>query len=169
MATDTKATVPRRRGGLLARVVRTSPASREVDLALVVVRIALAWVFIYNGGAKAFGWFNGPGFNATADGLMSDTAHLNPGGFFALLVCVIELGGAIALILGVGSRLFALALVGDMVMATITVTWSNGIEQLNAGYELNLALAALALVIVLLGAGRFSVDAIAERRIVAKE
>jgi putative oxidoreductase len=99
---------------------------------------------------------------------MSDTAHLNPGGFFAVLVCVIELGAAIALILGLGSRLAALVLVGDQIVAVITVNWTNGIEQLNGGYELNIALIALALVMVFMGAGRYSVDAIVERRLAAK-
>jgi uncharacterized membrane protein YphA (DoxX/SURF4 family) len=54
MATETTTTPGAR--GLLARVVRTRPATLEVDVALLVVRIALAWIFIYNGGAKAFGW-----------------------------------------------------------------------------------------------------------------
>jgi putative oxidoreductase len=153
---------------VIGRLVSTRPATREVDIALVAVRIALAWIFLYNGSAKAFGWFNGPGLDGTAD-FMSDTAHLNPGGFFAVLVCVVELGAAVALIFGLASRLFALVLVGDQVIAIITVSWTNGIEQLHAGYELNLALIALALVIVLLGAGRFSVDALAERRLAAVE
>ncbi len=101
---------------------------------------------------------------------MSDTAGLNPGGFFAVLGGVIELGGAIALIFGLASRLVGLALFGDMVMAMITVTWAHGIHSnVNAGYEINLAVAALALVIVLLGAGRYSVDALVERRVVATE
>jgi putative oxidoreductase len=167
MNTETTS-IGRGRRGLLARLVATSAASREVDIALVVVRVALAWIFIYNGAAKAFGWWDGPGIHGTAD-FMSDTAHLNPGGFFAVLACVIELGAAIALILGLGSRLFALALLGDQIVAVITVNWTNGIEQLNGGYELNLALIALAIVVILMGAGRFSVDALAERRLAAKE
>ncbi len=54
-----------------------------------------------------------------------------------------------------------LGLVGDMVIATVTVTWRNGIvsNAAGSGYEINLALAALALVIVILGTGRFSLDA----------
>lgn len=167
MTTATSTAQPRSRG-LLARLVSTRPASREADIALLVGRLALAWIFIYNGGAKAFGWWNGGGIDATAD-FMSDTAHLNPGGFFAVLACVIELSAAVGLIVGLASRLFALALVGDQIVAVITVNWTNGIEQLNAGYELNLALIALALVIVLLGAGRFSLDALIERRIAARE
>lgn len=154
----------------LAFVVRTRTGSTEGDVALVAVRVALAWIFTYYGGAKLFGWFNGGGIHRTAD-FMANTAHLHPGTFFAVLGGVIELGAAIALLLGLGSRLFALALVGDMVMAVITVTGQNGIDSAKAdsGYELNLALAVLALVVVLLGAGRFSLDALAERRATAGE
>jgi uncharacterized membrane protein YphA (DoxX/SURF4 family) len=55
-----------------------------------------------------------------------------------------------------------------MVMAMITVSWANGInsETPTPGYELNMALGVLALVVAILGAGRFSVDALAERRFV---
>ncbi len=147
---------------------RTSPLPS--DLALVAVRTALAWIFIYYGAGKLFGSFNGPGIHRTAL-FFSNTAHLHPGGFFAVLGGVIEFGGGIALILGFGSRLAGLALFGDMVMAMITVTWANGINSasLTPGYELNMALGVLALVIAVFGAGRFSVDAIAERRVAAVE
>ncbi|HET6966619.1 MAG TPA: DoxX family protein [Acidimicrobiales bacterium] len=145
-------------------------SSLEADLALVAVRTALAWIFVYYGASKLFGSFNGPGIHQTAR-FMADTAHLHPGELFAVVGGVIEFGGAIALALGIASRLAGLALFGDMVMAMITVTWVNGInsEKLPAGYELNVALAVLALVVVLLGAGRFSVDAVVERRLVGME
>ncbi len=170
MVTAPRPTARRRAGALMATVVRTRTAALSVDLALIAVRIALAWIFIYYGAAKLFGWFNGLGIHGTAL-YFSNTAHLHPGGFFAVLGGVIEFGGAIALAFGLGSRLAGLALFGDMVMAMITITWANGInsEKLPAGYELNVALAVLALVIVLLGAGRFSVDALAERRVLARK
>ena len=59
-----------------------------------------------------------------------------------------------------------IALFGDMVMAMITVTWATGINSHTAppGYQLNLALAGLALVVAFLGSGRFSLDAEVERR-----
>src|SRR5580693_717020 len=130
----------------------TRPDSRASDAALAAVRIALAWIFIYYGAGKLFGTFNGPGIHATSL-FMSNTAHLHPGGLFAVLGGVIEFGGAIAMALGLGSRLAGLALFGDQVMAMITVTWVNGInsETLTPGYEFNLALAVMALVIVFLG------------------
>jgi putative oxidoreductase len=164
MATTTTATGRLR--GLLAILLSTRTPELRADLALGAVRIALAWIFTYYGGGKLFGWFNGPGIHREAL-FMSNTAHLHPGGFFAILGGVTELGGAIALALGLGSRLAGLALFGDMVMAMVTVTWVNGFnsESLTPGYELNIALAVLALVIAVFGAGRFSIDALAERRL----
>jgi putative oxidoreductase len=154
----------------LRLVLNTNVAELPADLVLVALRIALAWIFIWYGAGKLFGAFNGPGLHQTAL-FFSNTAHLDPGGLFAVLGGVIEFGGGVALIFGLGARLAGLALFGDMVMAMITVTWKNGInsESLTPGYELNLALAVMALVIVVFGAGRFSVDALAERRVVVSE
>ena len=47
-----------------------------------------------------------------------------------------------------------------MVIAMITVTFANGIigNSAGSGYELNLALAALALVVAIMGTGRLSLD-----------
>ena len=151
---------------LLATILSSRTADLPADLALIAVRTALAWIFIYYGAGKLFGWFNGLGIHRTAL-YFSHTAHLHPGEFFAVLGGVVEFGGGIALALGLGARLAGIALFGDMVMAMITVTWANGInsESLTPGYELNMALGVLALVIAVFGAGRFSIDALAKRRI----
>jgi len=152
---------------LLSTVVSTRSTSQlPADCALLVARIVLAWIFVYYGGGKLFGWFNGPGIHGTSI-YFSQSAHLHPGGFFAVLGGVIEFFGAIALGLGLFSRLAGIALFGDMVMAMITVTWATGINSHTAppGYQLNLALAGLALVVAFLGSGRFSLDAGIERRL----
>jgi putative oxidoreductase len=144
--------------------VRSAPLA--VDLALVLTRVALAWIFIYYGSQKLFGAFNGGGIHGTTL-YFSNVAHLHPGGFFAVLGGLIEFGGGIAVAVGFCARLAGLALFGDMVMAMITVTWSTGIASIASppGYQVNLALAVLALVVVLLGAGRFSVDGLIAQRI----
>jgi putative oxidoreductase len=149
-------------------VFSTRPTLPALDWALLVARIGLAWIFIYYGAGKLFGSFNGPGIHGTAL-YFSQTAHLHPGGLFAVLGGLIEFGGGIALALGLCSRLAGVALFGDMVMAMITVTWATGINNRSnpPGYQLNLALAVLALVVALLGSGRFSLDALIERRVVA--
>jgi putative oxidoreductase len=168
MTTAPNATQQSRGRAWLAAVLRTPPADGRVDAALAAVRIALAWIFIYYGGSKLFGWFDGPGIHGTSL-FMANTAHLHPGGLFAVLSGLLEFGGAIALVLGIGSRIVGAGLFAEMVVAMITVTWTNGIdsEKVPPGYELNVVLAALALVVVLLGAGRFSLDALAARRVEA--
>jgi putative oxidoreductase len=153
---------------LVGLLFRTEPSVPGTDIAVVPVRIALVWIFVYYGAGKLFGAFNGPGIHQTAL-FFSNTAHLRPGGFFAVLGGIIEFGGAVALAVGLVSRLAALALFGDQVMAMITVSWAHGINSLSAtpGYEFNLALAAMALVIVGLGAGRLSLDAVIARHLTA--
>lgn len=162
-ASDTQ---PGRMRALLVTLFRSEPSVLGTDVAVVPVRIALVWIFTYYGAGKLFGWFNGPGIHRTAH-FFSTTAHLHPGGLFAVLGGVIEFGAAVALTLGFLSRLAALMLFGDMVMAMITVSWVHGINSLSAtpGYEFNLALAVMALVVVGLGAGRLSLDAAIARRL----
>jgi putative oxidoreductase len=151
---------------LVSMTFTTRPDSRASDIALGALRIALAWIFIYYGAGKLFGWFDGPGIHAESL-YMSNSAHLHPGGLFAVLGGVIEFFGGIAMALGLFSRVAGLALFGDQVMAMITVTWANGInsESLTPGYEFNVALAVMALAIVCLGPGRASLDALIERRL----
>jgi putative oxidoreductase len=94
---------------------------------------------------------------------------LHPGGFFAVLGGITEFGSAVALALGLVSRLAGLALFGDMVLAMITVTWATGINASNPppGYQLNMALGVLALVVAVFGSGRFGLDALIERQVCA--
>ena len=138
--------------------LRSSPVLK--DCALAGVRVALAWIFIYHGAGTLFGAFHEAGLHAMA---VFFAAHgLRPGMLFAVLNGVTEFFGGIAVGVGLLSRLAAVGLFGDMIIAMVTVTFKNGIVSgaAGSGYELNLALAALALVIVLLGAGRASADAL---------
>ena len=156
----------RRSRSLLAVLFAPRTVGLPADAALVAARIGLAWIFIFYGARKLFGAFHGLGFHGTAL-YFSNTAHLHPGGLFAVVGGVMEFGGGIALVLGFASRLVGLALFGDMVMAMITVTWSTGLDSTTAppGYQLNLALAVLALMVAAFGGGRFSLDALVGGRL----
>jgi putative oxidoreductase len=153
---------PRLFGDLLA-----GPAARGIlnDIALLLGRGALAWVFFYYGAGKLFSWFHGPGVHQTAV-FMANSAHLHPGTLFAIGGGVIEFSGSVLMAMGLGARLAGLALAGDMLVAILTVTGGNGFnsETLNPGYEFNMVLGILALVIVLSGPGRFSLDHFLWRR-----
>jgi putative oxidoreductase len=145
---------------IVQRALTLRSAPEVKDAALVAARVALAWLFIYHGASTLFGAFHGAGITATAN-FFAQTAGLHPGTFFAVLNGMTEFFGGIALAVGLMSRFAAFGLLCDMVIAMITVTWGNGIVSTAAGsgYEINVALAALAVVIILLGAGRLSVDA----------
>jgi putative oxidoreductase len=155
---------------LLAALLGTRTASWAADIGLVLARTVLAWVFIYHGARRLFGWFGGAGFHAGAE-YFAHTAGLRPGTLFVLLSGLIEFGGGIALAFGLLSRLVGMGLFTDMMMAIITVTWSNGINATGtkSGYELNLALGLLALMIAVFGAGRISVDHVLSRRLFGTE
>ena len=145
-------------GAAQFRATREARSSR--DIALLGVRIALAWIFVYHGAGTLFGAFGGSGVHGQAT-YFAQVAHLHPGTFFAVLGGIIECFGGAAVGLGIFGRLAAAGLVGDMVIAMITVTFGHGIigNANGSGYELNIALAALALVVAILGTGRLSLDA----------
>jgi putative oxidoreductase len=146
-------------GNAVGRFHATRDAPLTRDLALLVARIALAWIFVYHGAGTLFGAFGGAGIHAEAV-YFSSVAHLHPGTFFAVLAGIIECFGGAAVGLGIFGRLAAAALVGDMIMAMITVTFAQGLvgNSTGIGYQLNVALAALAAVVALMGTGRFSLD-----------
>jgi putative oxidoreductase len=165
----TTAPVPEHRSrprSFLTVLLSPRTAALPADCALIAVRVVLAWVFIYHGSRRLFGWFDGPGIHKS--GLyFANTAGLHPGELFAVLGGIIEFGGGIAIALGLLSRLAGAGIFVDMMMAIVTVTWANGINATGgkSGYELNLALGTLALVIAVFGAGRFSIDALLARRL----
>ena len=154
--------------GYVSVLLSPRTASLPADCALIAARTVLAWVFIYHGSRRLFGWFDGAGIHKSGI-YFAHTAGLSPGELFAVLSGVIEFGGGIALALGLLSRLAGAGIFVDMMMAIVTVTWANGINATGtkSGYELNLALGVLALVVAFFGAGRFSVDAWLERRFVS--
>ncbi len=78
-----------------------------------------------------------------------------------------ELLGGIALLLGALTRIAAAGVIVIQLGAIATVTFARGFSALNAGggYEYNLALVAMCLTLVVLGAGALSVDrCLAQRR-----
>ncbi len=162
-------TVPRRssRGRtLLTALFSSRTAALPADCALIAVRVVIAWVFVYHGSRRLFGWFDGPGIHASGQ-YFANTAHLHPGELFAVMGGLIEFVGGILIAIGLLTRLAGAGIFVDMMMAIITVTWANGINATtgNSGYELNLALGMLGLVVAVFGAGRFSIDAMIERRL----
>ncbi len=142
------------------RDTRDAPLTR--DVALLLVRGLLAWLFIYHGAGTLFGAFHQSGLHGET--VYFQTEHLEPARFFAVVDGTTQFVGGVLIAVGVLGRLAGLALVGDMVGAIVTVTFAQGLVGPNGlGYQLNVALIIPSLVIALLGTGRFSLDELLRR------
>lgn len=109
-------------------------------MGLLLVRLAAGWVFINHGWMKLQNLRGADSFFA---GL-----GLPPG--TAMLIAAIEVIGGIMLALGIAPRLAGLVLGIEMVVAMLLVGIPSG------SYELEALLAAAALAVFLVGAGRYS-------------
>lgn len=131
-----------------------------LDWGLLILRVALGLTFIPHGWLKLNpnGPTKGPGGFAGFLKQMGVPIPL----FFAWLVTLLETVGAALLILGLGTRIVALGLAIDMVVAIILVKRrmqnARFLDQQKGGWELEFALMAQALALVLTGAGAIALD-----------
>jgi putative oxidoreductase len=129
------------------------------DVAFLILRLGLAIVMFPHGAQKALGWFGGPGIPATV-GAFTTTMHIPV--VVAYLVIAAEFVGPILLVLGILTRLAALAIGVDMFFAAVLVHAPNGFflnftgHQAGEGVEFSIALVTIALALVVGGAGRFA-------------
>ncbi|MGH2941682.1 MAG: DoxX family protein [Solirubrobacteraceae bacterium] len=134
-------------------------AAPAFDLALLAARLTLAVTFFQHGAQKLFGWYGGPGIDGTAEGFAS--VGLEPERPLAILAGSTEFGGALLLAVGLLTPLAAIGLLVTMVVAVIVVTGELGFlgpGGQGGGFETNFILGGLALVVLLAGPGRISVD-----------
>jgi putative oxidoreductase len=128
----------------------------------LVVRLALGIVFFAHGAQKLLGWFGGHGLRAT---VQTFQRYLGIPPAVATFAAVVEFLGGIAMIVGFLSRPVAVALIVIMVVAVAKVHWQHGFflasqpGQAN-GWEFNFVLIAMALAVLIGGAGALSIDAL---------
>ena len=126
-----------------------------VDLAALLLRIALGITMLAHGYNHAFGGGKLPG---TARWF--ESIGIRPGRVHALLATVTELGAAPLLFLGLLTPLAAAGVLGVMVVALIANHLKNGyfIFRPGEGYEYVLFLTFTALALGALGGGSWSID-----------
>jgi putative oxidoreductase len=130
---------------------------KRLDIAMLVLRLVLAAVFITHGYSKVFGM----GFSGVT-GMFSKMGVPLPM-IVAPMVSLIEFLGGIALVLGAFTRVTGFLLACDMLGAIILVHAKNGYSA-PKGVESVLGNFAMAVAIALLGAGAYSLDALLSRR-----
>ncbi len=127
---------------------------------LTILRLVLGVVFFAHGAQKMLGWFGGYGFHGT----MGAFTHMGMPSPLAFLIIVTEFFAAIGLLTGFLTRIAALGVSGLMVGAIAMVHGHNGFfmnwygSQRGEGYEYHLLVLAIAIALLLRGAGSLSVD-----------
>lgn len=127
-----------------------------VDVGLLVLRVVLGVIFAAHGAQKLFGAFGGPGLKGTAG--FHEQLGIKPPFVMAVLAGLAEFVGGILVAVGFLAPLAAVALIVTMAVAVFAVHIKNGFFSMNGGYEFNLALAAMALTVLIAGAGAYSLD-----------
>lgn len=131
------------------------------SLTPLFLRVVLGLAFFPHGAQKVLGWFGGHGFTGTM-GFFTGTLHVPA--VFAFLAIAAEFAGALALIAGLFTRAAALGIASVMVVAVATVHFPFGFfmnwtgAQAGEGFEYHILATAIALVLMVRGGGRFSVD-----------
>ena len=137
--------------------------STNAGWAALALRIPVGIIFAAHGAQKLFGWFGGYGLEGTGQWMAS--IGLAPGYLMALLAGSGEFFGGLALIIGLLVRPAAAVLAIAMLVAIFAVHIGNGLFMSNNGYEFGLALLAVAVSLMVSGAGRASIDAALSRNV----
>ena len=126
------------------------------DAAALVLRLGVGVIFAVHGAQKAFGWWGGSGL-AGWEAVMVRMGF-RPARLFAVVSVIAELGGGLALALGLLTPLAATLLIGQSLVIIFAAHWSRGFFNRDNGYEFPLALIAGVIAVLLLGPGEVSVD-----------
>ena len=131
------------------------------DHATAMLRFALGVIFFAHGAQKMLGWFGGYGFSGTMN-FFTQMMHI-PAPLAFLAICA-EFFGGLGLIVGLLTRVAAFGITCNMLVAILTVHAKNGFfmnwsgQQKGEGFEYHLLTLAITVVLMISGAGKFSMD-----------
>lgn len=133
----------------------------ESNWGALIARLTLGVVLFAHGAQKMLGWFGGYGFESTVEAFMTE---MGLPWFVAFAVIIIEFYGSIFLILGLGSRLWSLAVAGLFMGIIFTTQLEYGFymnwygNQAGEGFEFSLLVIGIAVVVLINGGGKYAVD-----------
>lgn len=133
----------------------------ESNWGALIARLTLGVVLFAHGAQKMLGWFGGYGFKSTVEAFMTE---MGLPWFVAFAVIIIEFYGSIFLILGLGSRIWSLAVAGLFMGIIFTTQLEYGFymnwygNQAGEGFEFSLLVIGIAVVVLINGGGKYAVD-----------
>ena len=131
------------------------------DIATTILRLVLGVIFFAHGAQKTLGWFGGYGFTGTM-GFFTGMLHIPA--VFAFLAIAAEFFGGLGLIFGLFTRVAALGIFCNMLVAVAMVhrqfgffmNWAG--TQKGEGFEFHLLALGITVFLIIRGAGAASVD-----------
>lgn len=129
----------------------TSINATEIDVAALVIRLALGPMLILHGLNKVRG-----GLAGTAGWF--ESLGLRPGWLHARVAAATEIGAGAIVTLGLLNALGAMAFVGLMTVAALTDHRGKGYFIFKGGWEYVVLVAIVAVGLAVLGPGRWSLD-----------
>jgi len=124
-------------------------------IALLLLRVTLGLTLFPHGCQKLFGWFGGAGFEKFTG--FFDKMGWHPAAFWVALVALTEIVGGLLLAFGFLTRFAAAAILIFMINA-IWATSAKGFFWTQGGMEYSLLIGVVALVFLIKGGGRYSID-----------
>jgi len=127
----------------------------------LVLRLTVGLIMLPHGAQKAVGLFGGYGFKAT---MKFFTENLQLPWIVSVLIILVEFIGAIGLISGFGSKIWAALFIMIMIGAIVTTNYANGFfmnwfgNQKGEGYEYHLLVIGLCTALLITGSGKYSID-----------
>jgi putative oxidoreductase len=155
--------IPSKECPVVAKLLAT-----DGDWVLTLARIILGMALFAHGAQKLLGWFGGHGLSATLRTFRDQLGIPTP---LAYLAIAAEFFGGLGLIVGLFSRIAALGIALIMVVAMVHLKYGFFInwfgDKQGHGIEYHLLAIALAVIVIVHGAGAFSLDRALYHRMVS--
>jgi putative oxidoreductase len=121
---------------------------QNLDLALLILRLALAALLLYHGLPKLMNFGSAVG--------AFQSMNVPAPSIAAAYAVFAEVIGGLLLLLGVAVDLAGIIVVIDMLGAIFIVHWANGFDFTKGGWEHPFTVLCMALAVALAGAGRYA-------------
>jgi putative oxidoreductase len=126
----------------------------KMDIAILLLRIALGVIFVAHGAQKLFGLFGGSGIEGLS--AMMQGIGMKPAAFWAWVVALSEGVGGLLLLLGILPRVCSGLIAVIMVVAIAKVHGANGFFSQAGGFEYQFLILLVSIGITFSGAGKLS-------------
>jgi putative oxidoreductase len=124
-------------------------------IALPLLRLTMGLILFPHGCQKLFGWFGGLGFEKFTE--IFDKIGWHPAVFWVALVALTESVGGLMLAFGFLTR-FAAAAILIFMLNAVWATSAKGFFWAQGGMEYPILIGIVALVFLIKGGGRYSID-----------